>query len=107
MSIEKAYEAARQRYSELGVDTEKAIERLAGTEISLHCWQGDDVGGFETSEGLSGGGLVATGAYPGGHDTDSRASPFFEPIRNDSSCRHHPCPGHPNPGYNITHIEKP
>jgi L-rhamnose isomerase len=65
MSIEKAYEAARQRYAELGVDTEKATERLAGTAISLHCWQGDDVGGFETSEGLSGGGLVATGAYPG------------------------------------------
>ena len=63
--IEKAYEAAQQRYAELGVDTEKAIERLTRTAISLHCWQGDDVGGFETSEGLSGGGLVATGAYPG------------------------------------------
>jgi len=64
-SIETAYEAAQQRYAELGVDTEKAIERLSKTAISLHCWQGDDVGGFETSEGLSGGGLVATGAYPG------------------------------------------
>ncbi|MGB2808950.1 MAG: L-rhamnose isomerase, partial [Sedimentisphaerales bacterium] len=63
--IEKSYEAAQQRYAELGVDTEKAIERLSRTAISLHCWQGDDVGGFETSEGLSGGGLVATGAYPG------------------------------------------
>jgi len=63
--IEAAYEAAHQRYAELGVDTEKAIERLSKTAISLHCWQGDDVGGFETSEGLSGGGLVATGAYPG------------------------------------------
>jgi L-rhamnose isomerase len=64
--IEKAYEAARQRYAELGVDTGKAIERLGGTAISLHCWQGDDVGGFETSiSTLSGGGLVATGAYPG------------------------------------------
>ena len=63
--IEKAYEAARQRYAELGVDTEKAIGRLSKTAISLHCWQGDDVGGFETSEGLSGGGIVATGAYPG------------------------------------------
>jgi L-rhamnose isomerase len=63
--IEKAYEAAQQRYAELGVDSEKAIERLSKTAISLHCWQGDDVGGFETSEGLSGGGLVATGAYPG------------------------------------------
>jgi len=63
--IEKAYEAARQRYAELGVDTEEAIERLNKTSISLHCWQGDDVGGFESDEGLSGGGLVATGAYPG------------------------------------------
>lgn len=63
--IEKAYETAQQRYAELGVDTDKAIERLSKTPISLHCWQGDDVGGFETGEGLSGGGLVATGAYPG------------------------------------------
>jgi L-rhamnose isomerase len=63
--IEKTYEAAKQRYAELGVDTNKAIEQLGTIEISLHCWQGDDVGGFESSEGLSGGGIVATGAYPG------------------------------------------
>jgi L-rhamnose isomerase len=63
--IEKAYESARQRYAELGVDTDKAMERLSKTAISLHCWQGDDVGGFEGDEGLSGGGLMATGAYPG------------------------------------------
>jgi L-rhamnose isomerase len=63
--IEKAYEAARQRYAELGVDTNKAMERLSRIAISLHCWQGDDVGGFESSEGLSGGGIMATGAYPG------------------------------------------
>jgi L-rhamnose isomerase len=62
---EKVYEAARQRYAELGVDTDKAMERLGKTAISLHCWQGDDVGGFESSEGLSGSGLMATGAYPG------------------------------------------
>ena len=65
-AIEKAYEAARERYAELGVDTQEAIERLASTAISLHCWQGDDVGGFEGgNEGLSGGGIMATGAYPG------------------------------------------
>ncbi|MCH8119631.1 MAG: L-rhamnose isomerase [Planctomycetes bacterium] len=65
-NIEKAYEQARQRYAELGVDTETAMERLSSTAISLHCWQGDDVGGFEkTEEGLSGGGIMATGAYPG------------------------------------------
>jgi L-rhamnose isomerase len=63
--IEKAYEAAKQRYAELGVDTDKAMERLRKIAISLHCWQGDDVGGFESEQGLSGGGLVATGAYPG------------------------------------------
>jgi L-rhamnose isomerase len=63
--IEKTYESARQRYAELGVDTDKAMERLSKTAISLHCWQGDDVGGFEGDEGLSGGGLMATGAYPG------------------------------------------
>jgi len=64
-NIEKAYEIAKQRYAELSVDTDKSIERLSKIAISLHCWQGDDVGGLETSEGLSGGGLVATGAYPG------------------------------------------
>ena len=65
-SIEKAYEVAQQRYAELGVDTDKAMERLSSKAISLHCWQGDDVAGFESSqEGLSGGGIMATGAYPG------------------------------------------
>jgi L-rhamnose isomerase len=65
-AIEKAYEAARERYGELNVDTEKAMDRLSRTAISLHCWQGDDVGGFESAdEGLSGGGIMATGAYPG------------------------------------------
>ncbi|MGD8786539.1 MAG: L-rhamnose isomerase, partial [Phycisphaerales bacterium] len=63
--IEKAYDAARQLYAELGVDTEKALEQLSSIAISLHCWQGDDVGGFESAEGLSGGGIMATGAYPG------------------------------------------
>jgi len=64
-NIEKAYEAARQRYAELGVNSDEAIDRLSKIAISLHCWQGDDVGGFESSEGLSGGGIMATGAYPG------------------------------------------
>ncbi len=62
--IEKVYETARQRYAELGVDTDKAMDRLSKIAISLHCWQGDDVGGFEGSEGPSGG-IMATGSYPG------------------------------------------
>lgn len=64
-AIEKAYEAARQRYTELGVDCDKAMEQLRKTAISIHCWQGDDVGGYESAQGLSGGGIQATGNYPG------------------------------------------
>ena len=48
-----------------GVDTENAMKRLAGIAISMHCWQGDDVGGFENAAGLTGGGIMATGNYPG------------------------------------------
>jgi L-rhamnose isomerase len=59
------YNTAKQRYIELGVDTEAAMERLRRVAVSLHCWQGDDVGGFETTGSETGGGLVATGAYPG------------------------------------------
>lgn len=64
-SIESAYQLARERYAALGVDVDAALERLRGVPISLHCWQGDDVGGFEDPDrGLSGG-IVATGNYPG------------------------------------------
>jgi L-rhamnose isomerase len=64
-SIEKAYQIAQQRYAELGVNIDKAIERLSKIAISIQCWQGDDVGGFESSEGLSDGGIMATGGYLG------------------------------------------
>ena len=60
------YEIARETYAGLGVDTEKALQTLARTPISVHCWQGDDVGGFESaSAGDPGGGLAVTGNYPG------------------------------------------
>jgi len=64
-TVEKAYELARERYAALGVDTDKAIDRLAKIPISMHCWQGDDVGGFENPAGLTGGGILATGNYGG------------------------------------------
>ena len=63
--IEKGYAWARERYAGLGVDTERALEVLRRVRVSLHCWQGDDVGGFENDEGLTGGGIQATGNYPG------------------------------------------
>lgn len=59
------YELAREMYAALGVDTEAALARLATTPISLHCWQGDDVGGFENPGGALGDGLAVTGNYPG------------------------------------------
>ncbi len=63
---EKAYAMSRDRYAELGVDTEKALQRLESVGLSLHCWQGDDVRGFETgTSDLAGSGLQVTGTYPG------------------------------------------
>ncbi|MFA6961069.1 MAG: L-rhamnose isomerase [Opitutaceae bacterium] len=61
-----AFSAASEAYLALGVDVEAALTTLAATPISLHCWQGDDVGGFEKADAtLSGGGIQATGNYPG------------------------------------------
>ncbi|MBR0273935.1 MAG: L-rhamnose isomerase, partial [Bacteroidaceae bacterium] len=62
--IQQSYEIARERYAAIGVDTDKAIELLEKTPISLHCWQADDVVGFERNEALSGG-IQTTGNYPG------------------------------------------
>jgi len=64
-AVEAAYALARERYAELGVETEAALAQLAQVAISLHCWQGDDVRGFEDPEGELTGGIAATGNYPG------------------------------------------
>ena len=58
------YEWAKQKYASIGIDTEAAIEALKGYAISMHCWQGDDVNGFDSKEALSGG-IQTTGNYPG------------------------------------------
>ena len=63
--IQNAYSLAKERYAEFGVDTEQALARLEQVSISLHCWQGDDVGGFENPGGELTGGIAATGNYPG------------------------------------------
>ena len=62
--IEQNYLVAKERYAALGVDTDKALETLGKTPISLHCWQADDVVGFERNEAASGG-IQTTGNYPG------------------------------------------
>ena len=66
MSDHQAYRLAKDRYASFGIDTDAAVARALELPISLHCWQADDVAGFETKpEGLDGGGILATGNYPG------------------------------------------
>ena len=64
-SIEMAFQLANERYSSVGVDVDSALKKIATIPVSLHCWQGDDVGGFENSGNEIGGGLAVTGRYPG------------------------------------------
>lgn len=63
--VEHAYNLARERYAEWGVDTDLALKRLGRIPVSLHCWQGDDVGGFESPDAELTGGIQATGNHPG------------------------------------------
>ena len=64
--IQQAYQLAKEEYADLGVNTDAVLEKMKEVVISLHCWQTDDVGGFETPDSsLSGGGIQATGNYPG------------------------------------------
>src|SRR5687768_6087429 len=64
-SASQSYTLAQERYAEFGINTEGALQKLSTIPISLHCWQGDDVGGFEQAGSEPGGGLAVTGNYPG------------------------------------------
>ena len=63
-TVKKAYEIARERYAALGIDTEKVLAQMQDFHLSMHCWQADDVAGFESAGDLTGG-IQATGNYPG------------------------------------------
>ena len=63
--VRKSYEIAKERYAALGVDTDEALAKLQDIALSIHCWQSDDVTGFEVLDNLGGGGIQATGNYPG------------------------------------------
>lgn len=65
IQITKAYEDAKEQYTSIGVDVEKALKRLKNFSISIHCWQADDVLGFENPDGELTGGIQTTGNYPG------------------------------------------
>ncbi|CAH0142808.1 sugar isomerase [bacteria symbiont BFo1 of Frankliniella occidentalis] len=64
-AIEQAYALAKQRFADIGVDVEAALKQLDQLPVSMHCWQGDDVRGFENPQGALTGGIQATGNYPG------------------------------------------
>ncbi len=63
--VDRAFALAKERYADLGVDVDRALDRVSRVAVSLHCWQGDDVVGFENSGEALGGGLAVTGNYPG------------------------------------------
>ena len=78
--IEQSYRLATERYAALGVDTDRALKQLMGVSISIHCWQGDDVSGFENAGEALGAGLAVTGNYPGKARTP-------EELRRDWDCK--------------------
>ena len=63
--LNQAYSVAQQRYAEIGVDTEKVLKQMQDFHLSLHCWQADDVKGFEVQAGALSGGIQSTGDFPG------------------------------------------
>ena len=63
--VSRAYEVARDRYAEVGIDTERVLSQLQDFHLSMHCWQADDVIGFEVQAGSLSGGIQTTGNYPG------------------------------------------
>ena len=62
--IKKAYEIARERYAAIGVDTDKVLEQMQDFHLSMHCWQADDVAGFENQGGSLTGGIRSTATIP-------------------------------------------
>ncbi|MFD1319037.1 L-rhamnose isomerase [Loigolactobacillus zhaoyuanensis] len=64
-TVDKAYEVAKERYAEMGVDTEAAMKQLEKVALSIHCWQGDDIHGFLNPDAELTGGIAVTGNYPG------------------------------------------
>lgn len=79
-SLAKVYELAKERYASLGVDTDSVLEQMSKIAISMHCWQADDVSGFENPDGDLSGGIQATGNYPGKATTLDEAFQDYEKV---------------------------
>ena len=80
MDMMKQYELAREQFAAYGVDTDAAVEKALSVPVSLHCWQGDDGGGFENPDGQLTGGIQATGNYPGKARTPSELRADIEKV---------------------------
>ncbi|MBN1558543.1 MAG: L-rhamnose isomerase, partial [Lentisphaerae bacterium] len=81
-SLEQRYVAAKEQYEAWGVDCDAALDGLRKTALSMHCWQGDDVRGFEGAGDLADGGIMATGNYPGAARTpDALRADMAEALR--------------------------
>lgn len=79
--VESMYRLAKERYAELGINTDKAIKQALAVPVSMHCWQADDVGGFEVKEGaLNGGGIMATGNHFGRARTPDEARTDYDKV---------------------------
>ena len=79
--IGKMYGMAKARYAEMGINTDKAIRQALAIPVSMHCWQADDVGGFEVKEGaLNGGGIMATGNHGGRARTPEEARADYDQV---------------------------
>jgi len=81
-SIEQKYSTAKEQYAEYGVDTDAALDQLENVSLSIHCWQGDDVVGFEGDSNLDGSGLQTTGNYPGRARTPDELRADYEKAHN-------------------------
>ena len=76
--MSQAYELAKEAYAKIGVDTEAVMAKLAQKEISVNCWQGDDVVGFDQGDNPLSGGIQTTGDYPGRARTFEELTADFE-----------------------------
>ena len=96
--VNEQYHAAKERFAKWGVDVDAALKRLASTEVSMNCWQGDDVVGFEGADSITGGGIMATGNYVG------RARNADE-LRADTDCAFSLIPGRQRYNLHATYRE--
>jgi L-rhamnose isomerase len=96
--IENAYALAKKRYADYDVDTDVVMETLSKIPISIHCWQGDNVCGFENNKELTGGGIETTGNYPGKART-------AEELRKDLSTAFRRIPGRHRLNLHASYLE--